>query len=130
MSKIFGLILLAWLLIPTSVAAQQQQMIPLGKPTFCLPIAQMWAAYAGDENEILLFSAVHANTDNPITTYWNPVTDVVSVIEYTEMVLEDRFGRQIEQQLGCVVAIGKVTTMIDFDSIPAKEMERKKQGPR
>ena len=127
MSKIFGLILLVWLLIPTSVAAQ---MIPLGKPTFCLPVAQMWTAYAGDENEVLLFSAIHVNSENPVTTYWNPVTDVVSVIEYTDMILEDQFGRTKEQQVGCIVAMGKVTTMIDFDSISAKEVERKKQGPR
>ena len=123
MSKILGLILLAWLLIPTSVAAQ---MIPLGKPTFCLPMTQMWAAYKGDENEVMLYTAVHVNSEHPIMTYWNVRTDVVSTIEYVDVELEDQFGNIKEQQVGCVVSIGQLTSAIDFDSIQAKKLERNK----
>lgn len=128
MYKTIGMLLLAiTMLLATPTVTQAQSMgVQIGKPLHCVPMKVIWMGYDQDENETLVYTAVHSGSSHPVMTYWNTKTDTVTTIEFVELTSNRQDGSTIDQQFGCIVAIGELTRIYDLSSLIKKKLEKQK----
>ena len=126
MYKTIGMLLLAITMLLATPTVTQAQGVQLGKPLHCVPMKIIWMAYDQDKDETLVYTAVHSGSSHPVMTYWNTKTDTVTTIEFVELTSNRQDGSTIDQQFGCIVAIGELTRIYDLSSLIKKKSENQK----
>ncbi len=119
------LLLAITMLLATPTVTQAQGMgVQIGKPLHCVPMKVIWMGYDQDENETLVYTAVHSGSLHPVMTYWNTKTDTVTTIEFVELTSNTQDGDIIDQQFGCIVAVGDLNRIYDISTIIKKKLEK------
>ena len=120
------MLLLAITMLLATPTVTQAQSVQIGKPLHCVPMKVIWMGYDQDENETLVYTAVHSGSSHPVMTYWNTKTDTVTTIEFVELTSNRQDGSTIDQHFGCIVAIGELTRIYDLSSLIKKKSENQK----
>ena len=128
MYKTIGMLLLAITMLLATPTVTQAQGVQIGKPLHCVPMKIIWMGYDQDENETLLFTAVHSGSSHPVMTYWNTKTDTMTTIEFVELTSTRQDGSTIDQQFGCIIMTGELTRIYDLSTLIKKKLEEKNDG--
>ena len=128
MYKTIGMLLLAITMLLATPTVTQAQGVQIGKPLHCVPMKIIWMGYDQDENETLLFTAVHSGSSHPVMTYWNTKTDTMTTIEFVELTSTRQDGSTIDQQFGCIIMTGELTRIYDLSTPIKKKLEEKNDG--
>ena len=124
MYNTIGMLLLAITMLLAAPTVTQAQSVQIGKPLHCVPMKVIWMGYDQDEDETLLFTAVHTGTTHPILTYWNTKTDKMTTIEFVQINTPMANGSGIvEQQYGCVTMVGDLTRIYDLGPLIKNKIE-------
>tara|TARA_B100002019_G_C20789673_1_gene366043 strand:+ start:158 stop:538 length:381 start_codon:yes stop_codon:yes gene_type:complete len=124
MYKTIGMLLLAITMLLATPTVSQAQAVQLGKPLHCVPMKIIWMAYDQDEDETLVYTAVHSGSSHPVMTYWNTKTDTITTVEFVELTSVQEGGSTVDQQYGCIVAIGDLNRIYDLSTIIKKKSEK------
>ena len=124
MYKTIGMLLLAITMLLATPTVTQAQGVQLGKPLHCVPMKIIWMAYDQDKDETLVYTAVHSGSSHPVMTYWNTKTDTITTVEFVELTSNRQDGTTIDQQFGCIVAIGELSRIYDLSTLIKKKSEK------
>ena len=124
MYKTIGMLLLAITMLLATPTVTQAQGVQLGKPLHCVPMKIIWMAYDQDKDETLVYAAVHSGSSHPVMTYWNTKTDTITTVEFVELTSEREDGTTMDQQFGCIVAIGELSRIYDLSTLIKKKSEK------
>lgn len=81
-------------------------------------------AYDQDKDETLVYTAVHSGSSHPVMTYWNTKTDTITTVEFVELTSKREDGTTMDQQFGCIVAIGELSRIYDLSTLIKKKSEK------
>lgn len=124
MYKTIGMLLLAITMLLATPTVTQAQGVQLGKPLHCVPMKIIWMAYDQDKDETLVYTAVHSGSSHPVMTYWNTKTDTITTVEFVELTSNRQDGTTMDQQFGCIVAIGELSRIYDLSTLIKKKSEK------
>lgn len=124
MYKTIGMLLLAITMLLATPTVTQAQGVQLGKPLHCVPMKIIWMAYDQDKDETLVYTAVHSGSSHPVMTYWNTKTDTITTVEFVELTSNRQDGTTMDQQFGCIVAIGELSRIYDLSTLIKKKLEK------
>lgn len=124
MYKTIGMLLLAITMLLATPTVTRAQGVQLGKPLHCVPMKIIWMAYDQDKDETLVYTAVHSGSSHPVMTYWNTKTDTITTVEFVELTSKREDGTTMDQQFGCIVAIGELSRIYDLSTLIKKKSEK------